>query len=163
MKEYYPPIIVLIFLVPIIISPITIEAISIEDEEANAIVQFESFLNVAQWQFLYREVLEPTMKDVIENWGEAEFPQDFKFDYTDNHQVYLLQINQTSGKFIFEMNAEGIMEGLNNVGENEFNQMYDGLLIQMKDLLVPFLIANNATNGKSFLDFTTGEVITNEF
>lgn len=150
-------------LFPLFLSPISIEAISIEDEEANAIVQFESILNVTQWQTLYREVLEPTMKDAIELWGEAEFPADFKFDYTDNHQVYLLEINQTSGNFIFEMNAEGIMEGLNNVGENEFNQMYDGLLVIMKDLVVNFLVANNATNGKSFLDFTTGEVITNEF
>lgn len=103
------------------------------------------------------------MRDAIKDWGETEFPEDFDSDYTDNHQVYLLQINQTSGNFIFEMNAETVMEGLNNVGENEFNQMYDGLLVQMKNLVVNFLIANGATDGKSFLDFTTGEVITNEF
>ena len=151
------------FLLPLFFSPISIEAIAIEDEEANAIIQFESILNVTQWQILYREVLEPTMKDAIENWGALNFPADFRFDYTDNHQVYLLEINQTSGNFIHEMNAEGIMEGLNGIGQNEFNQLFDGLLVEMKDLLVPFLVANNATNGKSFLDLSTGEVITNEF
>ena len=150
-------------LLPLFLSPITIEAISLEDEEANAIVQFESILNVTQWQKLYHDDLRNNMRDAIKDWGEREFPDDFDSDYTDNHQVYLLQINQTSGNFIFEMNAETVMEGLNGVGKNEFNQMYDGLLVEMKDLVVNFLVANNATNGKSFLDFTTGEVITNEF
>lgn len=163
MKEYHLPLFALILLVPIIISPITIEAISVDDEEANAIVQFESPMNVTQWQNFFTEELEGTMKDAIETWGEAEFPSDFKFEFNENHQVYLLEVNQTSGNFIYETNAEGVFEGVNSVGMVEFSQMRDDLIVIMKDLLVTFLVSHNATNGKSFLEFSTGKVVTNEF
>lgn len=149
-------------LFPLFLSPISIEAISIEDEEANAIVQFESPKNVTTWQILFAEELEPIIKDEIENWGEPLFP-DFKLDLNSNHQVYLLEFNQTTQKNIIELNVEGILEGTNADNVDQFNTAYDGLLGQMITIVVNFLVANNATDGTSFLDFKSGEVITNEF
>jgi len=147
---------------PLFISPITIEGIALDEEEVNTIIQFETAKNVTTWQILFTEELEPSIKDEIELWGEPLFP-DFKLDLGSNHDVYLLEFNQTSQKNILELNVEGALEGMNADNIDQFNTAYDGLLGQMITVVVNFLVANNATDGTSFTDFKSGEVITDEF
>lgn len=149
-------------LLPLFLSPITIEAISLDDEEANVIVQFQTIKNVTEWQTIFGVDIENQLKDPLELWGEPRFP-DFKVEINKFHQVYLLEINQTSGISIIELNVEAIFEGSNSESISSYNTAYDEILGQLRDILVPILITNGATNGTSFLDFKSGEVITNEF
>jgi uncharacterized membrane protein len=162
LKDDYFPIIVLMVLLPLFFSPISLEAVQVEDEEVNVIIQFQTSKNVTEWQSIFSADIENQIKDPLELWGETNFP-DFQFEFNKNHQVYLLEFEPISGISIIELNTEGIFEGDNNNNEEMYASSYDALVSQLRDILVPILITNGATNGTSFLDFKSGEVITNEF
>jgi len=69
----YLPLIVLVVLIPSIISPITVEGISIKNEEPNQLIQFKSPMNVIQWKNIFSADVLSIIKDESQkNVSESE-------------------------------------------------------------------------------------------
>jgi len=112
LNQDYFPLIALIFVIPIIISPITIEAVQIDDGEANGVVQFESPKNFTSIKNAIDTDFFPTLNATLQNFVTNEISG---FEANMNKGVILneLGVNQTSGLTIYEFNAEVNFSGTN--------------------------------------------------
>lgn len=161
MKEDYFPLIALIFVIPIIISPITIEAVQIDDGEANGIVQFESPKNFTSIKNAIDTDFFPTLNSTLQNFITNEISG---FTASLNEDIILNEqgINQTSGLMIYEFNAEVVFSGTTTGNIGQYITKLITFIADVKNDVVTFLISQNATQATSYIDYPTGEVITRE-
>lgn len=161
MNEDYYPLIALVILLPIIISPITIEALEdVDDGEANGIVQFETARNFTNIKSDFQSNILAKINGTIQSFVTTNL-KDGIVDINDDLLLYKLGINRTSGLTIYEMNVEANFSGM-TTDMATFAEKLDELLSSMVTDIVSFLTTQDVTNAKSFIDKSTGEQVKRE-
>lgn len=148
-------------LIPIIISPITVEAVQIDDGEVNGVVQFESPKNFTSIKNDVDTDFFPTLNATLQNFVTNEISG---FEANLNKGIILneLGVNQTSGLTIYEFNAEVNFSGTTTGNIGNYLLALGQFFLDVKTDVVNFLQSQNATQATSYLNLPTGEVITRE-
>ena len=139
----------------------TVEAVQIDDGEANGIVQFESPRNFTSIKNDIISDFHPTINATLTNFLTNEIS-----GFTANiHEGILLNelgVNQTSGLTIYEMNAEVNFSGTTTGNIGQFIDAFEIFILEIRDDIVTFLNTQDATQATSYLKLPTGNVINRE-
>jgi len=163
LKEYNLPIIALVLVIPLIISPNTIEAMQVEEMQVKAIVQFEYNKKIKNLETEIENQLEPNLTTVLNGFGNQTNATSYSFIENYDDIVYTFGKNQTTNRHMYEVYPEISLTLDTNMTKVNFESEYNILMLSIKQTMLDFLSSkNNIENVKVFLDMTWGSAETNE-
>lgn len=162
MNQDYVLFIAIVFFIPLVISPITIDAQKFEDEEISVVVQFEYPVGLSTLKSDVEENYYPSLNQTLINFVNNQNYTGYTIDLEENHHVYFLEYNSETGNGIYELDPQVMMTFEGNLTNTEFETERNILLFSLRNDLLDFLNNNNATSIISFMDFSWGTLKTNE-
>lgn len=167
MNQNFIPIIVLIFLIPLFISPETVTAIDLDNEKFKVIVTFEIDRNPNELRGIYQFEVDPVFDTLFTDLGlnffnkTSPIPMDNPFGYS--HTIFLAEIHDYGtnpiGDFIYQIYPLVTVTGDNpNLSQTDYNTQQDIIVAEMRLAIVDMLLNNGAYNVKTLIHFSFGGV-----
>lgn len=130
MNEDYYPLITLIFLLPLLFSPYTIEGLFVEEKEVQSIVQFEYPKSLTDLKTDIQTQLQPelnqTHNESTNNFSSLTLME------ADDHIVDFLEYQDAKQKNFYEVNLQEVFSLRDNT-DIEYNDELNTLEIPIKD------------------------------
>jgi hypothetical protein len=162
------PFIVLVFLIPLFISPETISAIDLDNEKFKVIVNFDYGGNPNTLRGSYQQDVQPLINDAFDELGLNTFDKTGQgainnpngYSYTVFAMAFQpVGMNPQSDDAIFQIYPLVRITGDKpSLSETEFDSAQDIVLAQERLAIVDFLQIEGATNVKTHLAFSFGGV-----
>jgi len=164
LKQDFLPFIALVFLIPLFISPITVESFSVNQDNdiLNVLVVFESSksetslkLDIENELFGLFNGIGNALKN---NANYTSFENgDFTMPSEVDEMFWSLGIGQGTNK-IYQLTPEIHYAGNTTISQGQFEAIYDSQISQMRLDLIAFLENNNAVAVRTHLTFSFGEI-----
>jgi len=162
------PFIVLVFLIPLFISPETISAIDLTDEKFKIVVNFDYGANPNTLRGSYQQDVSPLLNGFFDDLGlntfdktgqgEQNNPSGYSFTVF-NLAFQAIGVNPESQDSVFQIYPLIRITGDKpSLSDADFDSAQDIVLAQERTAIVNFLQVEGATNVKSHIAFSFGGV-----
>ena len=165
MKQDFLPIIALVFLIPLFISPITVESFSVnhDNDVMNVLVVFESPKSeIALKQDIENDLFGKfnAIGNTFRNQANYTSFQDGNFTIAtqDIHEMVWSLGDASGNNKKYELSPEIHFTGNTTMSQGQFEAVYDTQISQMRLDLIEFLENNNAIAVRTHLSFSFGEI-----
>lgn len=155
-------------LVPLMISPTTVEAVVLDDLKFKVVVTFELDINPNTIRGNYQTTVQPQINTIFDDLGANFFDKTGEgepnnpFGYSSEVHAtafHTFGTNPQSADTVFQIYPLVRVTGDNpNLNESDFNVEVNTIVALMRIEIINFLQAQGATNVHSTLHFTFGGV-----